>query len=161
MWEEKFKLAKMVEAEEILAFYQSFIGTEGCTWDEGYPAMEHVCMDIEKENLFLVRDEKGIVATISIDSDAQVDAIDKWEIANSREAARLAVRKDMQGKSIARNMLLLLMEELKRRGYAGIHFLVSPDNPAALASYQKLTFENRGSVNMYGHDWYCYEKKID
>ena len=161
MWKEKFKTAKMTEAEEILAFYHSFIGAEGCTWDDGYPAMEHVCMDIEKENLFLVRDEKGIVATISIDSDAQVDAIDKWEIANSREAARLAVRKDMQGKSIARNMLLLLMEELKERGYEGIHFLVSPDNPAALASYRKLAFENRGIVNMYGRDWYCYEKKID
>lgn len=161
MWKEKFKTANMAEAEEILAFYHSFIGEEGCTWDEGYPAMEHVCMDIEKENLFLVRDEKGIVATISVDSDAQVDAIDKWEIANSREAARLAVRKDMQGKSVARNMLLLLMEELKRRGYKGIHFLVSPDNPAALASYQKLVFENRGIVNMYGRDWYCYEKKID
>lgn len=160
MVREKFIKAASKDAEEILAFYHSFIGTEGCTWDEGYPAMEHIRMDIEKENLFLVRDEQGIVAAISIDSDAQVDAIDKWTIPNSREAARLAVRKDMQGKGIARDMLQLLMAELKRRGYEGIHFLVSPGNPAALASYRKLMFENRGLVNLYGHDWYCYEKNI-
>ncbi|MBQ8527827.1 MAG: GNAT family N-acetyltransferase [Lachnospiraceae bacterium] len=160
MEKESFVPAVSAEAEEILAFYHSFIGTDGCTWDEGYPAMEHICMDIKENNLFLMRDKKGIVATISIDSDAQVEAIDKWMIQNSREAARLAVRKDMQGKGIARRMLLFLMEELKKRGYEGIHFLVSPGNPAALASYRKLAFENRGSVNMYGHDWYCYEKRI-
>lgn len=160
MEKERFVLAKKEEAEQVLAFYHSFIGTPGCTWDEGYPAIEHVCMDIEKDNLFLVKDEKGIVAAISIDSDEQVDAISKWRIANSREAARLAVREDMQGKGIARKMLLLLMEELKKRGYEGIHFLVSPQNPAALASYQKLEFENLGTEFMYGREWFCYEKRI-
>lgn len=157
---ESFKLATMGDAEQIVAFYHSFIGTQGCTWDEGYPAMEHVCMDIEKDNLFLVKDEKGIVATISIDSDEQVDAIKKWTIENSKEAARLAVRADLQGKGIARDMLRLLMDELKRRGYEGIHFLVSPGNPAALASYQKLEFNNLGIEFMYGREWYCYEKRI-
>ncbi len=157
---ERFMPATPDDAEQILAFYRSFIGTPGCTWDEGYPAMEHIDMDIEKSNLFFVRDENGIVATISIDSDAQVDAIDKWTIHNSKEAARLAVRKDMQGKGIARDMLVLLMKELKRRGYEGIHFLVSPGNPAALASYRKLSFENLGVVQMYGHEWFCYEKRI-
>jgi len=157
---ERFVLAKKEEAEQIVMFYHSFIGTPGCTWDEEYPAIEHVYMDIEKENLFLVRDEKGIVATISVDSDEQVDAIPKWTIENSREAARLAVRADMQGKGIARDMLLLLMAELKNRGYEGIHFLVSPGNPAALASYRKLEFQNLGTEFMYGRDWFCYEKRI-
>lgn len=157
---ENFVLAKKEDAEQIVAFYHSFIGTPGCTWDDGYPSMEHVSMDIEKDNLFLVKDDKGIVAAISIDSDEQVAAISKWTIENSREAARLAVRKDMQGKGIAREMLLLLMEELKRRGYEGIHFLVSPGNPAALASYRKLEFNNLGTEFMYGRDWFCYEKRI-
>lgn len=157
---ESFKLATMEDAEQIVAFYHSFIGTCGCTWDEGYPAMEHVCMDIEKDNLFLVKDEKGIVATISIDSDEQVDAIKKWTIENSKEAARLAVRADLQGEGIARKMLQFLMEELKERGYEGIHFLVSPSNPAALASYRKLEFNNLGTEFIYGHEWYCYEKRI-
>lgn len=157
---EDFVRAALADAEELLALYHSFIGAEGCTWDEGYPSMEHIDRDIELGNLFIVRDEKGIVAAISIDTDAQVDALPNWKIANSREAARLVVRKDMQGKSIARNMLTLLMEELKEQGYEGIHFLVSPGNPAALASYRRLTFENRGTVHMYEHEWFCYEKRI-
>ncbi len=157
---DEFCTAQPQEAQEILDFYHSFIGTEGCTWDEGYPAMEHVCMDIEKGNLFVVKDADGIVATISIDSDEKVDSLKQWSIANSKEAARLAVRRDMQGKSIAREMLILLMQKLKDRGYEGIHFLVSPGNPAALSSYRKLNFENRGTVHLYEKDWFCYEKRI-
>lgn len=160
MMEEKMAVAVMSEAEDILLFYRSFIGTEGCTWDLGYPGPEHIKMDIEKGNLFLLKDEKGIVATISIDSDDAVDLLPNWTIANSKEAARLAVRKDKQGNGIARKMLTSLMEELKSQGYEGIHFLVSPHNPAALASYEKLSFEKRGTVFLYDHEWFCYEKKI-
>lgn len=153
-------IARDGDEQAILDFYHSFIGSEGCTWNEWYPAMEHVRMDMEKKNLFIIKDAEGIVATISIDSDDQVDALENWTIANSKEAARLAVRKDMQGKGIARDMLTLLMKELKKRGYEGIHFLVSPENPAALASYRKLDFENRGLVHMYEQNWFCYEKRI-
>ncbi len=155
---EMFVLAGPKDAQEILEFYRTFIGQNGCTWSMDYPAMEHVQMDIGKENLFLVRDEKGIVATISIDSDEQVDVLSNWTEANTKEAARLGVRTDMQSRGIARKMLLWLMDVLKERGYDGIHFLVSPDNPAALASYQKLNFENKGEVLLYDHNWYCYEK---
>ena len=156
----KIILANVDQAEEILSFYHSFIGTEGCTWDENYPGLEHIYMDIDAGHLFLLKDEKGIVATISIDSDEQVDALKNWTIPNAKEAARLAVRKDMQNTGIARKMLLWLMEELKNRGYEGIHFLVSPGNPAALASYEKLSFTNRGTVFLYDHEWYCYEKRV-
>ena len=155
---EMFVLATPEDAQEILDFYRSFIGQDGCTWSVDYPGPEHIRMDIEKENLFLVRDEKGIVATISIDSDEQVDALSNWTEANAKEAARLGVRRDMQSRGIARKMLLWLMDMLKERGYAGIHFLVSPDNRAALASYEKLEFENRGEVFLYEHNWFCYEK---
>lgn len=156
----KLTLAQMADAENILEFYHSFIGTEGCTWDEKYPGLEHIHMDIQAKNLFFYKDEKGIVATISIDSDEQVDSLKNWTITNAKEAARLAVRKDMQNTGIARKMLLCLMEELKNRGYEGIHFLVSPGNPAALASYEKLSFTNRGTVFLYDHEWYCYEKRV-
>ncbi len=157
---EKFRKATIEEAQEIVEFYRSFIGTEGCTWDMGYPAMPHVLMDIENENLFLVRDEKGIVATISIDSDASVDALPNWTFSNAKEAARLGVRTDMQNRGIARKMLSRLMDELQQRGYEGIHFLVSPGNPAAVASYEKLAFDKRGEAFLYDHNWLCYEKRI-
>ncbi len=160
MTELKLTLASMADAENILHFYHSFIGTEGCTWDENYPGLEHIHMDINAKNLFLLKDDNGIVATISIDSDEQVDSLTNWTIQNAKEAARLAVRKDMQNNGIARKMLLWLMKELKNRGYEGIHFLVSPGNPAALASYEKLSFENRGMVSLYDHEWYCYEKRV-
>ena len=157
---ELFTVAQAQDDEAILEFYRSLIGMHGCTWNMDYPGPEHVKMDIEKQNLFLVKDAMGIVATISVDSDDQVDSLPNWTQENAREAARLGVREDMQGQGIAREMLLCLMEELKKRGHEAIHFLVSPDNPAALASYQKLEFNNRGEVFLYGHRWFCYEKMI-
>lgn len=152
--------AENAEEKEILEFYRSFIGTEGCTWSQEYPESEHIRMDMEKRNLFRIKDEKGIVATISIDSDELVDKLPNWTIRDAGEAARLAVRKDMQNSGIAREMLRFLMDEMKQRGYRGIHFLVSPGNPAALASYAKLQFTCCGEAELYDHNWLCYEKEI-
>lgn len=157
---ETLTMAKPEDARRILGFYHSFIGTDGCTWDETYPGITEIIRDIDKENLFYIEDARGIIATISIDSDALVDALPLWKIENAGEAARLGVRPDMQNRGIARKMLTLLMEIMKNRGYAGIHFLVSPGNPAALASYNKLEFTLAGETCLYNHEWLCYEKRL-
>lgn len=156
--DKNLKIAKTGDAKRILGFYHTFIGTEGCTWDEIYPGITEVTRDIEKENLFYIEDENGIIATISIDSDRLVDALPLWKIPDAAEAARLGVRPDMQNQGIARKMLTRLMEVMKDRGYKGIHFLVSPHNPAALASYATLGFTLAGQTCLYNHEWLCYEK---
>lgn len=160
LFDSNLKIAKPGDAQRILGFYHSFIGTDGCTWDEKYPGITEVTVDIEKENLFYIEDVGGIIATISIDSDLQVDKLPVWKVPNAGEAARLGVRPDMQNKGIARKMLIQLMEILKERGYRGIHFLVSPDNHAAMASYSKLGFTLAGQTCLYDHQWLCYEKLL-
>ena len=154
------RLARREETEEILAFYRDCMKTEGCAWSEDYPGMDNIMRDLDEDCLFLIRDEKGIVATISIDDDPNVDNLGIWTIPRARELARVGVRADYQNCGVGRMLLTELMAELKRRGYDGVHFLVSQTNPAALACYEKLHFNNLGTLNIYDIEWFCYEKAL-
>ena len=53
-----------------------------------------------------------------------------------------------------------VMNELAKRGYRSIHFLVSKTNERALRAYEPLGFENRGEWFGYEHDWWYYEKAL-
>ena len=52
------------------------------------------------------------------------------------------------------------MEVLKQRGYEYVHFLVSKDHVKALKAYEKLEFNSVGESDLYGGNWWCYEKKL-
>lgn len=149
------------DADAIMALYRSMIGSPGCTWNEYYPTPDLLARDLADGNVYVMRGEdSAIIATITIDQDEAVDRLPCWSLSagRSRELARLCVRADYQNRGIARRMLCFGMDELKKRGYSGTHFLVSPHNPQALASYDKLGFTKVGTTEMFHQAWYCYEK---
>lgn len=154
--------ANKQDKKEILALYRSMIGTDGCTWTMDYPNEQHIDMDIESENLFLIRDDHNeIIATLSIDQDKEVDALPNWTIpGKSAELARIAVRKDYQGQGIARELITTILEFLPSRGYKSAHYLVSETNNKAIASYKKLNFKSCGTSDLYGEHWLCFEKEL-
>ena len=57
-------------------------------------------------------------------------------------------------------MLQFGMDELKRRGYRGVHLLVDKHNVKALRSYAVFGFRTVDERFMYGHDYLCYEKAL-
>lgn len=157
-------LAREADFEKLMQLYRAAIGEEGCTWNEDYPNEEDIRGDLGREALFCARNDDGeIIAAFAIDEDAEVDNLDCWspEIVPSGEIARLVVRRDYQNRGIAGRLLEFAMEELQRRGYQGIRFLVSSKNERALRAYSKLDFNKVGETVLYGHDWYCFEKKFE
>ena len=76
------------------------------------------------------------------------------------ERTLLAVLPEEQNKGLGRVMLRFGMEELKRRGFKGVHFLVNKHNVKAIRSYQVFGFDVVGEVRMYGQDLLCYEKEL-
>ena len=74
--------------------------------------------------------------------------------------ARIGVLKEYQGKGIAKILVKYIEQDILKRGFDGIHFLVSKTNPKALAVYNKLEYKKCGETVMYDIDWFCYEKKI-
>ncbi len=158
-----FLPASLKDKQEILSLYHSMIGTEGCTWSADYPNEEILENDFKRQAIFVMKNEKDeIIGTISIDDDKEVDGLTCWSgsLKPAAEVARLAIKSTYQNQGLARLMLQRTMEELKKRNYKSVHFLVSKTNVKALRSYARLNFEKKGESNLYGEDWWCYEKEL-
>lgn len=104
----------------------------------------------------------SLIAAISIDDDPQVERLDCWshKLAPGAELSRLAVHPDFQNQKIARQMLVFGMEELARRGYKSVHFLVNKLNVKALRSYAVFGFDTVGECSLFGQPFLCYEKSL-
>lgn len=155
-------MAREEDREELLALYKVQHGREFCPWDEGYPSNETIDFDLSRDALFVMKKEGRIVAAISIDEDEDVDQLACWDksLAPEGELSRLAVLPEEQNRGIARIMLQFGMDELKKRGYKGIHFLVNKYNQKALRSYAVFGFKQVGECHMYEQDFLCYEKEF-
>ncbi len=151
------------DKSEILALYRSLAGTEFCAWTEEYPGEIDIEGDLSRDGLFCLKDEKGEIAgVISIDQDENVERLTCWskELQPSAELSRIGVRVENQNQGIARKLLQHAMEELRRRGKRSVHLLVCKTNKKAIRSYEKLNFEVVGECQMFGEDWWCYEKVL-
>ncbi|MCR4989666.1 MAG: GNAT family N-acetyltransferase [Lachnospiraceae bacterium] len=160
--EYKIENATEDDRKELLALYKTQIGREYCPWDDHYPSEETIDFDLKRNSAFVMRSKDGIIGAVSIDKDEQVEAIEYWDknLAPGGELSRLAVRPDMQNRGLARELLRFGMDELKKRGFKSIHFLVNKYNIKALRSYSALDFNTVGEVYMYEQDYICFEKEL-
>lgn len=184
----EFRKAKREEAEEILQLYQSLIGTEYCVWTENYPTEREVEFDLSRNALFCLYEripeadegEQGarlsegqtvgtlpvtrgrLMGVISMDDDPEVEALSCWseDLTPVAELSRLGVAVEYQNRGIARILLQEAMAELKTQGYKAVHILVAKDNVKALRSYEKLHFSTAGECELFGHSYWCYERKL-
>ena len=151
------------EKEEILALYKSQLGREFCPWTEFYPTEKEIDFDLSRDSLFVMKNKAGrIIAAISIDLDANVEALPCWStsLQPGGELSRLAVATDCQNQGIAREMLKHGMDVLRNRGYLSVHFLVNKYNIKAIRSYDALEFQIVGECNLYDQPYLCYEKAL-
>lgn len=158
-----FSLGTEQEKEELLSLYRSVIGSEGCTWSQEYPSEAILEGDVKRRAVFVMKNQKGeILGAISIDDDKEVDGLSCWSnsLKPAAELARVVVKEEYQNQGIARRMFCEVMKELRKRGYKGVHYLVSKQNERALRSYAKLSFEKVGECDLYGGDWWCYEREL-
>ena len=154
------------DTEEIYQLYRSQLGTECCVWDENYPGMKEIAFDLERDALFVMKEEQkdgqAIIAALSLDQDENVEGLPFWsaDLQPGGEVSRLAVRIDHQNQGIAREMIRYAMGELKKRGKKSIHYMVSENNAKAVRSYAHLGFTFAGKCEMYGQPYLCYEQKL-
>ena len=161
----KMRFVQAVENDknEILALYRSLVGTEFCAWTKDYPGEYDIDGDLSRNGLFCLKDEKErIVGVISIDNDEAVENLSCWskELKPAAELSRLGVRIENQNQGIARKLLQCGMEELRYQGKKSVHFLVCKTNKKAIRSYEKLKFDIVGECELFGEEWWCYEKSL-
>ena len=159
----KFTRATENDKTEILALYRSLVGTEFCAWNENYPSEIEVEGDMSRDALFCLKDDESkIIGVISIDDDEAVEKLPCWteSLKPAAELSRLGVRVENQNQGIARKLLQYGMEELKCQGMKSVHFLVCKTNQKAIRSYDKLNFDIVGECELFGEEWWCYEKSL-
>ena len=155
-------MATEQDRNEILALYKEQIGKEYCPWDEEYPSNETIDLDLSRDALFVLKMNGSIKAAISIEEDELVNQLPCWNnnLAPLGELARVAVLPEEQGKGLGRIMLQFGMDELKRRGFKGIHILVGKYNTKAIKCYAVFGFHIVGECYMYEQEFLCYEREL-
>jgi ribosomal protein S18 acetylase RimI-like enzyme len=155
-------MAAKQDKDEILKLYKAQFGREFCPWTEGYPSEETIDIDLSRDALFVMKEDDRIVAAISLEEDEDVDNLSCWDktLAPEGEVARVAVLPEAQNKGLGRIMMQYAMDELKRRGYNGIHILVNKHNIKAIRCYEVFGFRTVGECYMYEQDFFCYEREL-
>ena len=154
--------AKIEDKNEILSLYKAQLGREYCPWNEHYPSEEEIDFDLSRDALLIMRSEGKIIAAISIDDDDAVNNLEYWtpELQPGGELSRLAVSPDCQGKGIAKEMINAGLEELKKRGFKSLHFLVNRNNLKACKCYAAYPFNKVGECELYDQPMLCYEMEL-
>jgi len=155
-------LAKEENRAEIMALYKAQIGREFCPWTDGYPSDETIDYDLSRDALYILKMDGKIKAAVSLEEDEDVDNLKFWDEnkAPEGELARIAVVPEEQSRGLGRIMLRFGMDELKRRGFKGIHMLVNKHNKKAIRCYSVFGFDIVGECHMYDQDFLCYEKEL-
>ena len=155
-------LATKDDRDEILALYDMQKGREFCPWTQDYPGSETFDFDISRDALYVRKENGKIIAAISLEEDEEVEKLKEWDkdLSPGGELARVCVLPGLQSKGIGRTMLRFAMDELKRRGFKSVHFLVNKYNIKAIRSYDKIGFNVVGERHMYEQDMLLYEKEL-
>lgn len=117
----KIKMAKINDKEEIIEIYKSLIGSPGCTWSDEYPTLEDIERDINNESLYVVCDDKKIIAVAAAGKDNELEHLECWnkEIKMPCDLAKIGVIREYQGKGIAKILVKYIEQDILKRGFDG------------------------------------------
>lgn len=155
-----FSLAAEEDREAVLALYTACSGLPGCTWSEAYPTRVEFDTDVLNGWLYCLREEGGIIAAVSLGDFHELDNIGiPWSKTVRRpcELARIGVDPNHGGKGIGTLVLNHAIHTARKLQFDGIRLMVSPQNPPAIAMYQRAGFKTAGETDMYGIHFICKE----
>ena len=156
----EFSLANHCDIPGIVALYSDLVGTPGCAWTAEYPNTEIVAADVANGNQYILKKDGILIAAAAIVNFDDLSHL-SWNMNNPCELVRVGVRRLMLNQGIGKILMQQVIMAAKNCGYGGICMLVSQVNPAALALYDKMGFEQCGETFAYGGDYFCYCMKFD
>ena len=160
---ENIERATMADADAVFALYRSLIDSPYGTWDEDYPSREIVCEDLARGGVLVLRTAQGGVgAAIAMELDGALEADVPWypDVTRWCTLSCLGVARELQGRGVARRMLVRARELAGEAGCGAVRFLVGAHNVPAQRSYAALGFDVCGRARLWDEDWLCYEKRL-
>ena len=163
MIEMQIKKLSKENLQEILRLYYEI--RNGCytLWDKDYPSEELILFDIERDGLWGVFQGNELIA-ICYAGERCEDGEESftWRKAFARRGtfARIGVSPKHQNKGVGTFLLRFVLDELKNQGFDGVRILVGTKNENAISLYQKFGFENCGTAERYGHEYFLFEREL-
>lgn len=156
------------EIDEIIALTKScgkYLRDNGIDqWDENYPDRLSIKNDLEKETLFVYRNENKIAGIIVLneyqdEEYAQIDWLTN-DLSKNIIVHRLAVSPENQGQGIARKIMDFAEGFARKNNYDSIRLDTYSQNPRNQIFYAKRGYKNLGAVFLKykkEHPYFCYE----
>lgn len=131
----KFRLAKESEIKIVMEMCEEIKKTYPF-WDEEYPILENFIESFEEGGLYVLVEDDLIVGSICL----EIGVSSNECLSLSRFMVRVGNRK----KGYGRYIFSSVEQEVLKRGYKKIDFLVHKDHPFAFEMYKKFGYHDQG-----------------
>jgi len=133
-------------------------------WQDGYPAMENVLNDIDRNYGFVLEYEKIIIAYAAVvfDGEPAYKVIDgKW-LSDYRYVVvhRIAVADEMKNRGVATGFMQRIEQYARENGFRSFRIDTNFDNEFMLKMLDKLGFTYCGEVMMRSGQRRAFEKLL-
>ncbi len=135
-------------------------------WVERYPTFEVVETDAAKGSLYVLPDDPGILAAVTLSErmDPNWEGLD-WSLPFGSPALsvhRLAVSPDRQGRGVGRRMMAFAESWAARRGLLSVRLDAYSGHERVLRFYDRLGYGHVGEVHFPGREmaFCCLEKLL-
>ena len=133
-------------------------------WNDQYPPLEVFSSDIEKDTLYIMKDDGKIIGIIvlSAEQDEEYEPVD-WTDKDGKFLIvhRLAVHPSWQRKGVAEKLMDSAEQFAKENRFTSIRIDTFSSNPRMLALIQKRQYERKPGEIFFPENqepYYCYEK---
>ncbi len=163
------RVAAEGDVDDVMALVAACIGDMRARgieqWDELYPDRATIAADVAAGTLHVAAvpgEPLAGVFTVDEHEDPRWSAAE-WRTAGERVAVvhRLMVNPQLQGRGLARELMLIAEEHARQRGYGAIHLDCYSGNPQALRLYQRLGYRDAGGAALRKGMFRCLEKKLE
>ena len=167
----KIELAEINDINDIMKMIHDcandLIGKNIFQWNEKYPSRDIFLSDIEKKNLFILKNNSGIIGCIALSHEKDIEYTDvKWLTKDYKNLYlhRLAVDPKFQKKGIGKLLMDFAEDYARNNKFISVRLDTFSKNERNNRFYKSRKYTRLDDVyfpNQSEFPFHCYEKILD
>jgi len=167
----KIELAEINDINDIMKMIHDcandLIGKNIFQWNEKYPSRDIFLSDIEKKNLFILKNNSGIIGCIALSHEKDIEYTDvKWLTKDYKNLYlhRLAVDPKFQKKGIGKLLMDFAEDYARNNKFISVRLDTFSKNERNNRFYKSRKYTKLDDVyfpNQSEFPFHCYEKILD
>ena len=167
----KIELAEINDINDIMKMIHDcandLISKNIFQWNEKYPSKDIFLSDIEKKNLFILKNNSGIIGCIALSNEKDIEYTDvKWLTKDDKNLYlhRLAVDPKFQKKGIGKLLMDFAEDYARNNKFISVRLDTFSKNERNNRFYKSRKYKKLDDVyfpNQSEFPFHCYEKLLD